>query len=112
MLVRPRRLSLAGLDVRLEFLQFRRVLTGMMLAEQQFATGLQDCSDACGSAAPIATVGSGQLRAGKRAGHDFSFRLARQFGRTRSNYLSHSRVVPVNSYIESQNPTVADDRGA
>ena len=71
---RPRCLGFAGLDVRLEFLQFRRVLTGMVLAEQQFTTGRQDCPDACGGAAPIATVGSGQLRAGKCAGHDFSFR--------------------------------------
>lgn len=46
----------------------------MMLAEQEFSPGGEHCTDVCGCAAPIAAVGSGQLRAGKRAGHDFILR--------------------------------------
>src|SRR5918997_5646284 len=66
--------DLVGLDVRCELLELGRVLTGMVAAEQQFSTGGQHCPDPGGSAAPVATIGSGQFGAGKRAGHGFSLR--------------------------------------
>jgi hypothetical protein len=84
------RSDLVTLDVGGEFLELAGVLAGVVGAEQQFSTRGQDCPDASGGAAPVTTVGSGQLGAGERARHGFSLRPGSvSYDRTGSNRLWH-----------------------